>query len=629
VPKSVVNVTAAVIPAIVHRVAAPFSPDDEAGVWYMRLMPWLALLLVLCACETTEEAPRVPFKLGHVSPPELPDVEATGAATSAHHFDSPVDRPQLEQTATSFVGARSLLAVDLDQDQDRDAVALVTDPAETLVLAVALRESSSFRTATRIQGLGLSADCEVDTANLTAVSSTKGLASIDARCGEPKQVMPKKKWLFGLETKPFVLERLEIMPAADPNTPTLNLSFSSADSDQDGHDDVLIDVSLSSTSGVATQERITLLDRSPALTFDAQAFETALGVRAERAKGLLRKTPADAGNEAKAVIALWTHLCRAADRPTLHVSGKPGLPCLPSKAAASARATWVSAEALQGHLREAIDGYVALSVLAPSEAKAALGEATKAMSRIKPTVVASLTPGPELADTQDADLRLPNARFISDTLLLLQRQTPVIYDLTTQTETPAGSSSTRVIDPSGGLALSALERRCAGISLRIERTSSEMPGASRVVSSPLLLARSVSPECVDTPQSVRRDTAGFRALGWAPQGLLLARGSEVRLVPLSLDGKPAGEARALDETTPRPAPLPAGRATPDGSHYAWLTPFGVVVFGAQNAPPALFRPAGWDAIGPSATDVAISPSGKQLAVLSGGRCYLLRQGETP
>lgn len=223
----------------------------------------------------------------------------------------------------------------------------------------------------------------------------------------------------------------------------------------------------------------------------------------------------------------------------------------------------------------------------------------------------------------DASVELPKARFISDTLLFVSRDAPIIYDLTSRTETPAPPSSARVLDPSGALLVAGLERRCAGVTVRIERATRDADSPDGRIGSALVLSHTLGPDCVDTPQSVQRDNAGFRVLGWAPQGLLLARGAEVRLVPLGLDGRATGEPRALENETPRPAPLPLGRATADGSRYAWLSPFGVVVFAAQGAPPELFRPEGWDAIAGGASDVAISPSGQRLAVLSGGQCHII------
>jgi hypothetical protein len=80
--------------------------------------------------------------------------------------------------------------------------------------------------------------------------------------------------------------------------------------------------------------------------------------------------------------------------------------------------------------------------------------------------------------------------------------------------------------------------------------------------------------------------------------------------------------------TPPPAPLALGRATSDGSRYAWLTPFGVVIM-TTSGRAELWRPKGWEAIGALASDVALSPSGQRVAVISAGRVHLLSSLPTP
>lgn len=596
-------------------------------------MLWIVALICLAACGSDgSSSPRVPFKL-HAqtgATGDAPVEPAPETAPTADQFDKALDHPVIDGLASPFMAARALLRVDLDGDQDRDGVAVVNDAAQGIALAVALKQGATFGSATTIAGFGLEAGCELTTAQLRALSNTKAVLSIDEKCGEPKIDSPRRELLLALDASPYLLERIDLVPAAD-GAGALSLAFSSEDVDADGHDDAVLLASLPTSPGTAAiEQRVVLSDRGPSLAFDAAGFEASLAQRAESAKALVRKTPQQARTEASQIIALVNALCRDSDRPLVRVNGKPGFACGPSAALSRAYATLAVAEAAEGHLAAALDAYTALSLRDPKLTKLPLADATRALQAMKPRADVTLTAGPSVQGASDA-LRLPGARFISDSLLLVEREPPVIFDLDHATEAPAPVASSRIADPAGSLFLSAIERRCAGLFLRIERATNpaEHSGPVQAVSTPPLLVREGLADCIDTPQTRHRDAAGFRALGWAPQGVLVARGSEVRLVPLSIDGSAAGTPRVLDAATPRPAPLPSGRATVDASRYAWATPFGVVVFGAASAPPELWRPKGWEEIGQKAEDAAISPSGQRIAVLSAGRVFVLKAGEKP
>ncbi len=598
----------------------------------MRDMRWIAVLIMLTACDCGEASPRVPFKLKE--PPALPSVEAAAPPTlererSSEQFDKPVDHPLIDSIPSPFIGARSLLIVDLDADQKRDALAVVNSAQEGVSLAFALREGTGFGAAGMLAGFGLQAGCEASSLALVALSDTKGLLSLESTCGPEKLPQARRELLFALDAKPYLLERVELAPAIDPALPGLALTFASQDTDGDGHEDVLIKASLSPSDGTTPiNEQVVLLDRGPALAFDAKSFEAALLARAEKAKSLLRKQPAEAANEAQAVIALYGALCRDSQHARVSIAGKRGLPCAPSPALARAYATWIATQASDHQLVSALDAYVALSELDAGQSKAARADAARALSGLKARSDITMTPGPSVSEPAGLMVRLPSARFVTDSLLYVRRDAPVVVDLETGTETPAPLAEDRVLDPASALAVTAIERRCAGLFLRIERAAANpvLGVAARTVSTPALLQ--LDTECIDTPQTRQKDSGGYRVLGWAPQGVLAARGSEVRLVPLSIEGTASGEPRALDVLTPRPAPLALGRASSDGSRYAWLAPFGVVVMDTSGQA-ELWRPKGWENVAATASDVAISPSGRRIAVVSAGRVYVLSSVPTP
>ncbi len=593
-------------------------------------MRWIVVLIMLSACDCGETSPRVPFKLtpAEKTPNQGAKSDATDIGKNPDHFDKPIDHPVIDGLVSPFVAAHAVLPVDLDGDQDRDALAIISSAKEVISLAFVVRESQGFGPVNEVPGFGLAAGCEPTALSLALLSTSKGTMSLEAVCGAEKVRQPRQELVFAMDAKPYLLERLELASPSDASATTLALKLTSEDVDADSHDDVVINAALTASEGSAiVNERIVLLDRGRSLAFDAAGFESALFLRAGTAKGLLRKAPAEAALQAQAVITLHELVCRESALARLSIAGKRGLSCAPSPALARAYATWIATQAAS-NLVGALDAYVALSQLTTRETKQALADAARAFLTVKPRSDITLSPGPNVTEQSGMSVRLPSARFVTDNLLYLRRDLPVVFDVVQGTEASASVADDRVLDPSGTLAVTAIERRCSGLFLQIERATSgaQLGLATRPVSTPVLLP--LEAHCNDTPQTRREDSAGYRVLGWAPQGVLAARGSEVRLVPLSMAGTASGEPRVLDALTPRPAPLPVGRATSDGSRYAWLLPFGVVVLDTSGKA-ELWRPKGWEDVGPGASDVAISPSGLRIAVISAGRTYLLASTPKP
>jgi hypothetical protein len=223
-------------------------------------------------------------------------------------------------------------------------------------------------------------------------------------------------------------------------------------------------------------------------------------------------------------------------------------------------------------------------------------------------------------------VHLPSARFVSESLIYLRRRAPILYDLDSGEESAALSPSDGLLrDPSGAWVATALERTCDGIAARIERAP---PRGSDYVSTPAVASAVILP--LPSPAgcargSARPDDFGYRLLGWAPQGLLAVRGSEVRLAPIGSDGRPNGPPRVLAPDAARPAPLPAGAATTDGARYVEATAQGVLVFGPSSAQVELWRPEGYSSVAKEPLEAAISPSGRRVTVVSGGIVYILER----
>jgi hypothetical protein len=429
--------------------------------------------------------------------------------------------------------------------------------------------------------------------------------------------------LLSLEAPPRIYERFEVL--GDAETSPLALRAEAQDADGDGHADFLLEALKRGDSGDAAL-KLAWLDRASGLSQDLREPETTFAAWASAAQSQLAKAPEQAAASAARLLFYERSLCRERGEAVLLISGSAGIACGQSKAATAALATLVLAHAKLQQVPDAIAAYGELARRSARPDKRTLERVLNALGNLPRTQGVTLREGPRVELSERPRLTLPGARFSDEEHLLLKRAVPVIYDLSRGEEAaPSAVPDVLVRDPSGQLLVSDIERDACGLDhLRIERAPRPeavyVPGA--LVSSPALLPSAGRPACKQAGGKTHVES-GFQVLGWAPQGVVLARGPEVWVVPLDLQGQPAGEPFALPERAPLPAPLPSGAGSSDGVHYAQLSPAGVLVFSRSGAPPELWRPDGYSAIAASARQVAISPSGRRAAVVANGGVYIL------
>jgi hypothetical protein len=384
--------------------------------------------------------------------------------------------------------------------------------------------------------------------------------------------------------------------------------------------------------------KLVWLDRPSGLVRDAREPEASFAAWASAAEALLPKSPEQAAARALMVERSYAALCREAGAPALFISDNPGLPCGRSKSRDQAELVSLQAHAKLGHVREAFEAYRNLRARNPSVLEQRSAEKVASLlSSLPATSGISLRRGPSVELQSSPSVHLPAARFVSEMSLYLQRRVEargsareqseaVLYDLSSSQESAVPMPTDAIMrDPSGQLAVTGIERGCRGYTLRIERAPSLGTPylAAPALSTPVLLPEVSTPDCARSPTTHR--SSGFVVLGWAPQGVVVARGSQVHVVPLGLDGKATAEPRALDAGTPCPAPLPSGAANPDGTVHVEVTPYGILVFGPPATPLELWRPEGYLAIGKAAKEAAVSPSGRRIAVSTEGGVYLLEK----
>ncbi len=586
---------------------------------------WLLGLLALSACDACGREPKVPFKLGAGEGGADPNLENPLDA-EARSFESATDRPTVDGKPLPLDFVRALIAHDLDGDGDRDVVALVHDAVVRMKLMVSMRDAQGFQEAREVAGFSAPGDasCTLQSVSLEAPVPDKAVLAINMACGDPPKPAPAYLTLLALEAPPRSVESVALSPAEEP--PPFALAASAQDADGDGQSDFVLKLrALADGEGDHTLN-LALLDRASGLSRDAREPETTFAAWASAAQTQLAKQPEEALKSAQRVLRFERALCREGGEPTLSFAAARGISCGKSKAVSSALATAALALAKLKDGPRALAAYGELERREQKPEKRVWERLVSALAALPSEPGVSLREGPRVEPVLKPKLHLPSARFLDDNQLVLRRTTPVLYDLDKGSETPLGTPPDELIrDPSGQLALTAIERDgCGALHLRIEKAPK--PGAPYMAGTPVsapFIAPGASLAGCKQGTTQGHVVSGFQALGWAPQGVAIARGPEVLVVPLTVAGAPAGEPFALPNETPLPAPLPAGAASADGTRYAELSAFGVLVFERHAAPPALLRPDGFLSFAGAAQDVAISPSGRRIAVVANGTVYVL------
>lgn len=560
----------------VRRVRRPLGPSA--------VLPALLASSAVFALACGDDEPRVPV---HVPPDPGADTrdDAPFEPRRGESFASGTHQVSVEGVTIPDVAlAHALLVLDLDADGDRDALLLRSDAsAGTVGVSVAIREGAAFRVRAP-SPLPLEG-CTVRSATLAHPTRSSFVAEVQTECAPsanaatptpsptPAPEPRTHRWILSNEPAP----RVRLVTSTRGET---SLSFAFEDLDGDAHEDVRATVS------VAGRElALRWLDRPGGLALDAG--EPATSVRAAMSES----------RELGASLA--RALCRG-EAASLRVGpGSWGLDC-PEELLGAARVAETDAWLRAGRLEEAL-----LAIDAGAVASAEALDAAAA-----PGITAT---------------RLPFA----------YRGEPSL-DV-------AHVALAFVVSSDGPPAL-----RVEGASIdRVARDGSATPGdalPSPIRSSddpPWVLTRVRSRSCaVDVTLASFRDgvlggvhelvdptacaedarSGEWRALGWAPQGILVARLGERRVLPITTEGLAAGAPVALEADAPWPAPALGARITADGS--TWILERREGVLHVRDGRASLWRPSGWSE-GEAPSAAAISPDGREVAVLRGDAIWIL------
>ncbi len=434
----------------------------------------------------------------------------------------------------------------------------------------------------------------------------------------------RQLWVVTREPQPRVLEHLTALAPQSPDEPKVTPALQSRDLDGDGNPDLLLSLEVAAAGTAPTQLEVELYSRAGGLARDPAEPEKTLRALADRAAAKRRSDPAGAGELARQALLVHRALCRESGAARLQLGVGRGLDCGPSLGAGRAASVLVAVLAAGGKLLQAVERYQMLDAPAyrltdndRERARYALQSRVDAQSYgWKPGPQLELPPGPRVQ-------RAPCA-FVDEDHLLLRGTRARSYDLRNGTLEPTGiPAQTAITDPSGRYAVSAVVRACDGYHLGIVLASQLVAGVStgRNVSEPLFAPAEPPPQagCPELTREQRADQDGYRVLDWTSAGVLIAHADTLLLLPLDASANAHGPARVLGPDDTLPALNQSAELTADGRYLALLTSVGIAIHDRKQGSTKLIAvPAGTGTV----SDIALSPSGKLLAVVRGGRLLL-------
>ncbi|MCA9574568.1 MAG: hypothetical protein H6726_02030 [Sandaracinaceae bacterium] len=560
-----------------------------------------------------------------------------------------------------------------------------TPPSTPAELVLSLARVGGPLSLSELGQLAVPAGCALEQAHGETLAPT--LISLGAQFACPTGPASLSA-VASVEPQPRLMERVSLLPpvpaagsapstdnpgaeAATATVQPLSLALRAEDRNADGAADLVARVALGAGEDAVSVELQWMVGAS-GMSRDRAEPEATLRSLANAAADPLTRQPEVAMRGAQRVLALHGALCSESGAARIQLGSVTGLPCGRSRGAGKAAAVVAAAHAQAGDVFETAaaldrleDPAIALSDAERRMVTRALGRAPgpRGLSMRKLADVAGRA-GLDFLD--EHHVQLPGGRVVSlrepatsngtsaspspaptpappgspeavaaddaqpSSPPLAETVEPVATDGNSTGDAPGASlppprpNAGLIVDPSGRFRVQRLGRGCASYVVELAALDPILHGPPRVAP----LGPLDAPRCsADTPPTLEApDDGGFTALGWAPQGLLLARGAALWVVPLTDEARPAGDPFSLDADTLPPAPVNGPGISRDGTRYVTALPMGLVLHTlGPDASVTLLRPTGWGDL-PSDAPVrglAMSPSGRAAVVQRGGAVYLL------
>ena len=597
----------------------------------MRAILVLGLVSLSLVTACGDDQPRVPFGLETQATPStaLPTSAPTPLST-----EWPAGAAvRIDELPLSLAGTeiRATLVTDLNGDARRDVVFLAVAADGAIALGTATRNAEALTVASTLPIAAACAPIAIASARILWLSSDLVAARIERTCSASSE---QRVAVVRVGASSRLLEQIVFAPATGEA-----LTVRSEDRDSDGHADVVLHVALHDPNGESADVDLAWLDRAAGLSRDTAEPEATVSVRATEARNALRRHPDRALAAAHTAILVHDALCGPSAR--LVVGDDSGLGCPSSAGLGRALAIVVAAEARREHLPEAI-----LALAALSRSDATVRDADRALARDALAAmdgVAHPAPheGPAAHGASGGDTpRLSTLAFLSEDRVLVRGERAHVLTLSTGASEPSIDGDVTMADASRAHHVAEIERACGGYVVVVRPIFGPLDSPSLAHTLALIEARppppgafcnELSPSAgVEVGASIaqRSDSGGWHALGWAPQGVLVARESVLVLVPVDIAGASVGPPVTLAPGDPAPAPIAAGHASADASAWALTNAVGVVLY-RRGANPTLVMPATFTRADGLAIDVAVSPSAQRLAWIEGGRVRWVDLTEPP
>jgi hypothetical protein len=571
--------------------------------WAAVLVMFLAGVLV-AGCSGRKQ---VPFGLQDAGAPTELEVDSEEGAAELP-VGTIFERNQVEvqvgdSTLVLQAGyALAALQLDLDGNDPTDALVVSADPQVVRLQAAYPRGLDV--TARHIDSFIVPSDCVEPAAEVRQLSTSLVGVRIEHACKTGKRT---NFWLVTIEAQPRMRERITVLPPNDRSTAPIALELRVEDRDADGYDDVVANVRIGETD-----IPLAWLNRPGGFARDASEPEATLRELADSAWDSLDSDLPRAKKRALAVVDAFVALCRESGAARIGLSGTHGLQCQQSPATARAVSVAMTAAIRRGSFVRALelqrwwDG----TATQPTPEERELVQA--AWRKAKASTTATWrTIGREGS---------PASLYFRDAdTLVVDGRAPRAIQLSTGFESRLSEAEVMppVRDPDGRFAVRSVRVTCVGFEAEVG------PIRGKQTHRVPIERRSGNAPCktpIDRPASVFE----WAVLGWAPQGLVVASGDLLRVVPLNAFAKPAGSPIDLGTGSPLPAPIRGARITADGSRYVIPHPEGIVVRDWRGGGAGLWlRPVDWSAVPGELRSIAISPDGRSVAVQKGSEIRLV------
>jgi hypothetical protein len=571
--------------------------------WAAVLVMFLAGVLV-AGCSGRKQ---VPFGLQDAGAPTELEVDSEEGAAELP-VGTIFERNQVEvqvgeSTLVLQAGyALAALQLDLDGNDPTDALVVSADPQVVRLQAAYPRGLDV--TARHIDSFIVPSDCVEPAAEMRQLSTSLVGVRIEHACKTGKRT---NFWLVTIEAQPRMRERITVLPPNDRSTAPIALELRVEDRDADGYDDVVANVRIGETD-----IPLAWLNRPGGFARDASQPEATLRELADSAWDSLDSDLPRAKKRALAVVDAFVALCRESGAARIGLSGTHGLQCQQSPATARAVSVAMTAAIRRGSFVRALelqrwwDG----TATQPTPEERELVQA--AWRKAKASTTATWrTIGREGS---------PASLYFRDAdTLVVDGRAPRAIQLSTGFESRLSEAEVMppVRDPDGRFAVRSVRVTCVGFEAEVG------PIRGKQTHRVPIERRSGNAPCktpIDRPASVFE----WAVLGWAPQGLVVASGDLLRVVPLNAFAKPAGSPIDLGTGSPLPAPIRGARITADGSRYVIPHPEGIVVRDWRGGGAGLWlRPVDWSAVPGELRSIAISPDGRSVAVQKGSEIRLV------